>query len=114
MSAYPLYDELMTRVITRPNLIITESYTKRLNDVLSACDLNQSEQITVLIITFYSKSQPSSSNIFTPDTFTAKSKISKLPYGIKCAVGMKGFSFCLDLIPNELKFLLGEYCELNN
>ncbi len=110
MSIFPLFDELSSKVAARGEMAITESYLKRLNDTLSACDIPQSEQVTLLIITFYSKMNP---GVFTPDSFTARGKMSKLPYGIKCTAGMKGFSFSIDGMPKELQFLLGEYCELN-
>lgn len=105
-----LFDVLVARLSSKPKPIIDESYNQKLNNVLNSLSLEEAEQVTVLMLHHYNLLYP---GVINMDTFASRSKLSKLPYGIKCSPGMKGFSFVLDLMPDDLKMLIGEYCELN-
>lgn len=110
-SLFPLFDTLYEETKKR-TLTMTDEYNKLLHDTLNSLQIEQMEQVVLIIVHFnlaVLKQDP-----FRPDMITAKTRAIKMPYSMKCGVGGKGLSFSVDDMPHQLKFILGEYCLLNN
>ena len=108
----PLYNNLSEKLTTRMShghFSITPEFRTKLCTTLNSLSVNQSEQVTILIIHYYYLTN-FSHNPFHPDVCLPKSK--NLPFGIKISPSGKGFSFDIDGLPIALQALLGMYCDL--
>lgn len=112
----PLYDNLtkqLSEKVSKGNFSVTPEYRSKLYSMLSSLTIEQSEQITLLIIHYYFLTN-NDKNPFTNENCNQKggSRMRNLPYGIKISPSGKGFSFDIDKVPILFQALLGMYCSI--